>query len=217
MNFKNCRKCGVLKPITDYYKHKAMFDGHINICKDCKKKYEKDNKNYLKYEKTEKGVIRVIYKTQKHHSKQRDHVLPNYSKEELKDWLYLNGFKELFDTWVDSGHQKRLKPSCDRLDDLKGYSFDNIRLVTFGENHDKQAEDILLARSTSGKCCKPVIQISKNGETIDNFISVNNAARQTKIQPSHISACCRGERKTAGGYKWSYSTQRDKNLQGDVK
>lgn len=32
---KKCRKCNNEKPIADYYKHRQMADGHLNICKEC--------------------------------------------------------------------------------------------------------------------------------------------------------------------------------------
>lgn len=34
---KSCFKCGVEKPLTDFYKHKGMADGHVNKCKTCNK------------------------------------------------------------------------------------------------------------------------------------------------------------------------------------
>ena len=41
-------------------------------------------------------------------------------------------------------------------------------------------------------------------ETEIIFFSVSEAGRQYQIKPSNISACARGERKTAGGYHWVY-------------
>ena len=35
---KACFKCGAVKSLTDFYKHKAMKDGHLNKCKSCTKK-----------------------------------------------------------------------------------------------------------------------------------------------------------------------------------
>jgi len=38
MSTKKCRTCGEMKELSEYYKHKRMFDGHLNICKECTKK-----------------------------------------------------------------------------------------------------------------------------------------------------------------------------------
>jgi hypothetical protein len=44
---KICFKCGEAKPLTDYYKHPRMADGHLNKCKACTKadanKHRADN------------------------------------------------------------------------------------------------------------------------------------------------------------------------------
>ena len=44
---KTCSKCGIVKPITEFYKNHRTTSGHVNKCKDCTKsdvrKYRRDN------------------------------------------------------------------------------------------------------------------------------------------------------------------------------
>ena len=88
---KECKTCKELKPYTEYYKHSKMSDGHLNICKVCKRAQQiitrNDNLEYyqeydrnrpnkeerckktIEYSQTEKGkAVRqkssIKYKTQ---------------------------------------------------------------------------------------------------------------------------------------------------------
>lgn len=53
---KKCFKCGNVKPLSCFYKHPRMSDGHVNKCKDCNKKDVRENRAkkidyYRKYDK----------------------------------------------------------------------------------------------------------------------------------------------------------------------
>ena len=53
---KTCFKCGEAKPLSDFYKHKMMADGHLNKCKDCTMRDVRENRSknidhYKQYEK----------------------------------------------------------------------------------------------------------------------------------------------------------------------
>jgi hypothetical protein len=47
MTTKICFKCNIEKPLSDYYKHKAMGDGYLGKCKDCTKKDTKERADVL--------------------------------------------------------------------------------------------------------------------------------------------------------------------------
>lgn len=170
---KKCFKCGIVKELNLFYNHKQMGDGHLNKCIECAKKDVKGSN----YDRTEKGVVRVIYKTQVRNSKVRKMELPNYTKQEFKEWLYKNNFKKLYDNWVSSGFDKNKKPSADRIDDFKPYSFENIRLVTWYENRAHQHQDVLNAVGKSGQRCKSVIQLDRYGNILAEYHSYSFAKR----------------------------------------
>lgn len=51
---------------------------------------------------------------------------------------------------------------------------------------------------------KLILQFSKSGEFIAEYPSIMEAERQTGISNSSICQCCKGNRKSAGGFIWKY-------------
>ncbi len=193
-----CTKCEEEKSRDNFpYKSNNKID---SWCKECHKEAT------AIFKRTKRGVIGEIYGTQKRNSKLRSHPYPKYSKEDLNTWLFNQElFHVLHKQWIDGGCQKRMKPSVDRIDDFKPYTFSNIQLMTWGENRDKQSLDIRNGVGTSGSRCKKVYQYDKRGILINTYISTAEASRKNGFTQAHISSVCRGERKTHRGYVWRYN------------
>ena len=51
---------------------------------------------------------------------------------------------------------------------------------------------------------KPIKQLDINGNVVNIFASIKEAAQSTHIRNSKISWCAKGNRNSAGGFKWQY-------------
>ena len=174
-------------------KAKAGLKSNMEHCKCCIKNKKIQKNNRINYNRSKKGVYTAIYGQQKRKSKDRGHKPPTYTKQELVGWMVIYGFQGLYDTWAMSGYVSDLKPSVDRLDINKGYSFENIRLVTWAENN----------KADQDRKGKAVYQI-KDGKIINQFNSTHEAERQTGIHHTGIGAVALGYQIHAGGYQWKY-------------
>lgn len=58
---------------------------------------------------------------------------------------------------------------------------------------------------------RSVMQFNEYNELVNKFISLNEAAKQTKISISSIYKCCIGERKSAGLFIWVFINEENKN------
>jgi len=157
-----------------------------------------------KYNHSKKGLISNIYQSQKTLSIKRGMGLPKYTKAELIKWMFNNNnFHKLYNDWVLSNYNRWKTPSCDRINDYMGYSFDNIKLGTWKENFDKGH----LYRKTglNNKQNKSVLQINFTGNLIAKYYSAAQASRKNKFSQGNISMVCRGERKSAYGFIWKYA------------
>lgn len=86
----------------------------------------------------------------------------------------------------------------------------NLEWVTSSEN-TIHAYNNSLKKKYYGKNnwnSKPVYQFDENNRLVDIHESVSRATKDTGIK--HISCCCLGKRKTAGGYIWRYANENNK-------
>lgn len=85
---------------------------------------------------------------------------------------------------------------------------ENLRAVSRKENMNnpltKKHLSISIRRSSIQGYKKKVAQYSIEGTPIKEFESTCAAERETGTRNGNIVSCCKGKRKTAGGYIWKY-------------
>jgi hypothetical protein len=95
-----------------------------------------------------------------------------------------------------------IKPSFDRADNSKGYSFDNIKLTTFRQNiinglHERKGKIF-------GKCGKPVAMKDDNGNELAWFCSVNFSALCLGVKHQTVQ-CAIKKNRHVRGFKFCYT------------
>ena len=73
--------------------------------------------------------------------------------------------------------------------------------INYGCRTNKAAKSCISHPSFS----RPVIQFTKSGNIIAKYPSGREAERQTGVDASSISSCCKGKLKTAGGCVWRHA------------
>lgn len=105
--------------------------------------------------------------------------------------------KKIFNNLIDAATESNCNYSHVRdCCENKRVSTGNYQFLYYDENKNY---DILELPKIGGKTAKQKII---NVETGVIYESITEAARQTNINKSGIARCCKGERKTAGGYHW---------------
>jgi len=121
MKIKVCFKCGQEKPITEFYKHPKMGDGHLNKCKECtkqdvKQNYQKRRAYYAGYErersrKLERRQKAIEYqrrRRKKNVEKYRAHIITNNA---IRDGKLKRGVCEICGSpFVEAHHEDYNKP-----------------------------------------------------------------------------------------------------------
>lgn len=127
----------------------------------------------------------------------------------MEEWRQIDGFQDYQVSNLGNvksfkqdknGKLLSLKPNATGYVVVKLYnkrvSTGNYQFLYYDENKNY---NILELPKIGGKTAKQKII---NVETGVIYESITEAARQTNINKSGIARCCKGERKTAGGYHW---------------
>lgn len=118
------------------------MDRQLENLKQRKRRKLNNNKNTKKYEKTKKGFLVRCYRNMLSRvtgvTKNKNHLylgLDILDKDKFYEYSLNNkDFNNLFLKWENSGYDRKLTPSIDRIDSNNGYLIDNIQWITFSEN-----------------------------------------------------------------------------------
>lgn len=206
---KVCTQCNQALSLDKFALQKRGKSGRHSFCLDCRKVTTR----------TKQAVAWRIYSTQLSKANRREYLAPAYSKEELYTWLMSNPeFHLLYENWEESGYLSEFKPSVDRKNDLISYRFDNLQVITWAENKQKNYDSRI--DSSNPKVNLAVDMLTMEGTFIKRFPSIQEASRycgkgntgliQSAIVQRKVTTVRNGKvyeacRQSAYGYKWRYS------------
>ena len=176
MEEKVCVRCNELKPRSEFFKvdWEKKFKPHCKNCSSYKYKAEVPKEKYM-YR---------MYNNQMSNAKGRGDNPPTYSFEWFKEFLYNNGFDELYQKYLESNRFKDLAPSVDRINPNISYTEDNIQLMTWKENNLKAINEDIKAKGFGYK----IIHYIDNTYSVYN--SIVEASKELNLSEGHIHNSC---------------------------
>ena len=171
-----------------------MFETNRLVCRTCR------GIKKLIVSRTKEGLANKIWAGQYQRSKRFDYELGYSARQLTKYLLGLTLYHTLYAAWEQANYDKWLIPSIDRIDNYKGYTFDNINLMTWRQNKDKFHSD--RKNGISPKAVQPVAQVTKEGNILSVYHSSREAERKTGIDHSSILRVCEGKQHLAVGTNW---------------
>lgn len=189
MEEKKCFKCGKTKPISEFYTHPSMSDGHLNKCKECTRKdvseHKKNNPDMIL--RTRLSVC------EKNPTKYNAHKVVeaaiNAGVIEKPDHCFGCG-RSASETRISSHHHDYAKPleviwvcaKCHR-------PLDANRREREGLKPYERARAVIMVY---------------DGMEVCKFQTIAEAAKAIGRKPPSVSQCLSGKSKTSGGVSWKY-------------
>lgn len=168
------------------------------------------------YEVSDKGNVRSVAQYTCHHT-----VVPRPKPRMVRAGLTHDGYARV--TLSKYGEQRHATvhrlvalafiPNPDNLPQVnhkdenpQNNSVDNLEWCTGKQNcnygqHCQRIKDRL---NRKHHLAKPVAQLDRDGDVIQIYKSVSEAARQMGVRSENISRCCNGKNSLSCGYGWKY-------------
>jgi hypothetical protein len=118
---KTCFKCNNHLPLTEFYKHSEMQDGHLNKCKECNKADVRKNREdkihyYREYDKQRANLPKRVEGRAEYAKSEEGKISQNKAKVK---WGERNPIKKaastLFGNWLRYNQESK-KDKCESCD-----------------------------------------------------------------------------------------------------
>jgi len=197
---KICTKCGIEKPLSDFYKDKHNKSGYRGECIICltlihknfriknKKKIWNSIKNYYAKFPWKKSLVDIKQRCINPNNKS----YKDYGGRGIKCLITAN---ELKDLWFRDKAYELKQPSINRKDNDGNYCIENCEYIELGLN---SAEMNIRTKR------KKVHQFDLEGSFIKEFISITEAYNETGVSISSISDVINNKRPFSKGFIWRY-------------
>lgn len=161
---KECKKCLITKPLSQFYVNNKNRDGLEGSCKPCRDKQSNARPNRKTMDAWRQRndyarIFRIRYSGMK--SRTKGMKTRKYSVigkelptiEQFLEWCTdvsnMVVFTDLHSIWRDHGFQEKYTPTIDRIDNDKGYSIDNIQWMSKSDNSRKKVVEWMLKKSST--------------------------------------------------------------------
>ena len=139
---KKCGRCSLIKSVNEFYKDSTKLDKLRYICKNCVKKeqlkYRWKQEKYYRRNKENRSYM--LWKSAKHRAK----VCNLDFNIKIVD-VVIPEICPVLGMHLKNGNGKVIaeSPTIDRIDNNKGYTKDNVKVISFKANTIKNNGSIL--------------------------------------------------------------------------
>jgi hypothetical protein len=137
-------------PLTHYQRQKNWLKKNPDYIRTWKAENPDYHKDYLKaWVKTYDGHISQLYSYIKKRVRTNKYYKGLFvcTRNEFTEWCKNNDdYKRLYILWVRDNYNRRITPSVNRKDSKKGYTLDNIEIITCYENVVDGCKQMMKAR-----------------------------------------------------------------------